>query len=394
LPKLEPELIHLLNADVEGWEAYRERFDPVQMRDWLQYPGDEVRRDAEGLLTRASGLDQYGAEWSQLIRRAPAKARKDFKDAALQAVDLRIAAEILLLFYEDLAGRGQAEELPDPTGQLGWHPLAERISFRSQTLDENLDDLGVSPHPRVVLALEGDAEMRHAPRVQAALDLADAPEMIRLLKLGAASRDLAKLAALAAAPLVSQKIPGTNAWNLIKPFTTLFVAVDPDPPFTSPERVASERTKILNEIKDVLKTQGVERPNPEELDRLVMIQTWDAPCYEFAHFTDEELADGIMALHHTINGLSRDDLVASLARTRTRGKDIKEVWGQWDYKVSKVKLADALWPALLQKIQLRMTTSGAPIPPIAAVINDAYREALRRRDISFVLTELPDDPPT
>jgi hypothetical protein len=398
LPKLDPDLIHLLNADVEGWEAYREHFDPLQMRDWLQYPADQVRRDAEGLLTRASRLDQYGAEWSQLIRRAPAKARKDFKDAALQAVDLRIAAEILLLFYEDLADCGQAERLPDFSGQLGWHPLAERISFRSQTLDENLDDLGVSPHPRVVLALEGDAEMRHAPRVQAALDFAEAPEMIRMLKLGAANRDLAKLAALAAAPLVSQKIsqkiPGTNAWNLIKPFTTLFVAVDPDPPFTSPEQAAKERAKILNEIKDVLKAQGVERPNPHELDRLVMIQTWDAPCYEFAHFTDEELADGIMAVHCTINGLIRDDLVASLARTRSRGKDVKEVWGQWDYKVSKVKLADALWPALLQKIQLCMTTSGAPIPPIAAVINDAYHVALQRRDISFVLTELPDDPPT
>jgi antitoxin component HigA of HigAB toxin-antitoxin module len=394
LPKLDSEMIHLLNADVEGWEAYREQFDPAQMRDWLQYPADQVRQDAEGLLTSASRLDQYGTEWSQLIRRAPARARKDFKDAALQAVDLRIAAEILLLFYEDLAGRGQAAELPDLTGQLGWHPLAERISFRSQTLDENLDDLGVSPHPRVVLALEGDAEMCHAQRVQAALDFTDAPEMIRMLKLGAANRDLAKLAALAAAPLVSQKLPGTSAWNLIKPFTSLYVAVDPDPPFTSAERVARERAKILNEIKDVLKAQGVERPNPDELDRLVKIQTWDAPCYEFAHFTDEELADGIMAVHHTINGLSRDDLVASLARTRNRGKDIKEVWGQWDYKISKVKLADALWPALLEKIQLCMTTRSAPIPPIAAVINDAYHVALQRRDISYVLTELPDDPPT
>jgi len=397
LPKLDPEMIYLLNVDAEDWEAYRQAFDPVQMREWLQYPADQVRQDAEGLLARASRLDQYGAEWSQLVRRAPAKARKDFKDAALQAVDLRIAAEILLLFYEDLAGRGQAKVPPDRTGQRGWHPLAERISFRSQTLDENLDDLGISPHPRVVLALEGDTEMRHAPRVQAALEFTDAPEMIRMLKLGAANRDLVKLAALAAAPLVSQKIgqkvPGANAWDLIKPFTTLFVAVDPDPPFTSPERVAKERAKILNEIKDVLKAQGVERPNPDELDPLVTIRTWDAPCYEFAHFTDEELADGIMAVHHTINGLSREDLVASVARTRNRGKDIKEVWGQWEYKVSKVELADALWPAMLQKIQLCMTTKAAPVPPIAAIISDAYHVALQRRHNSYVLTELPDDPP-
>jgi hypothetical protein len=390
LPKLDPELIQLNNPDDELWLLYRERFDPVGMQEWLQYPAEEVRRDAEALLFRASRIDPVGTDWSQLMRRAPAKARKHLKDAALQAMDLRIAAEILLLFYEDLAAHGQAEPLPDYTTSMGWHPLVERLSFRRQTLDENLVALGVSPHPRVLLALEGDTEICHAPRVLAALEFTDAPELIRFLKLGAANRDLAKLAALAAAPLVSQKVPGTNAWQLIKPYTKLFVAVDPDAPYNTPERVARERTKILDEIKDVLRAQGVEHPNPEELDYLVEIRTWDAPCYECAHFTDEELADGIMAVHHTINGLTRDELVAALAHSRNRDKDLKEVWSRWEYKVSKVKLAEALWPTLLQKIQLCMAMKDAPVPPIAAVINDAYHVALMWRHRSYVLTETPD----
>jgi hypothetical protein len=229
--------------------------------------------------------------------------------------------------------------------------------------------------------------------VQAALEYTDAPELLRFLKLGAANRDLAKVAALTAAPLVSDKVPGTDAWKLIKPYTKLFVAVDPDAPYTTPAHVARERTKILDEIKDVLKAQGVEHPNPAELDYLVEIRTWDAPCYEFAHFTDEELADGIMAVHHTINGLTRDELIASLTHTRSRGKDIKEVWSRWEaYKVSKVKLAEALWPTLLRHIQLCMTTEGAPVPPIAAVISDAYSVALSWRDQSYVLTETPSTP--
>jgi hypothetical protein len=58
---------------------------------------------------------------------------------------------------------------------------------------------------------------------------------------------------------------------------------------------------------------------------LVEIRTWDAPCYEFAHFTDDELADGIMTVHHTINGLTRNELIGSLARTHGRQKDVKEV---------------------------------------------------------------------
>jgi hypothetical protein len=205
-----------------------------------------------------------------------------------------------------------------------------------------------------------------------------------------------------AAPLVGgQVLP--NEWKLIKPYTRLFVAVDPDRPFTTPERVAEEKAKILNEIRDVLKAQGVTRPKPEELDELVEIRTWDAPCYEFAHFTDEELADGLIEAHETINGWTRDQLIEALAFWRNEGKDIKFVWyrggptdqpnrhtGKWDYEPSKVKLAEALWRTLLKKIQLCVAAEGAPVPPIAAVINDAYHVAQRWRYVSYLLTEVPD----
>lgn len=404
LPKLDPEFIHLNSADVEDWERYRNQFDPAQMQEWLQYPSARVRGDAEDLLSRASRIDPVGTYWSRLMRRAPAKSRKYLKDAALQAMDLRIAAEILLLFYEDLAEHDHAEPLPDLSASLGWwHPLVERLTFKRNTLDEDLVALGISPHPRVVLALEGDTEMCHAPRVQAALNFTDAPELIRLLNLGTANRDLVKVAALATAPLVSGKVPGTNGWNLIKPYSRLFVAVDPDSPFTTPERVAKERDKILSEIKDVLKAQGVEHPNPAELDYLVEIRTWNAPCYEFAHFTDEELADSIIKVHPTIDGWTRDELIEALGYWRAKEKDIKRVWesgrwieqsgrmtGKWKPEPSKVKLAEALWPTLLEKIQVCMTTEGAPVPPIAAVVNDAYHIALQWRDQSYVLTETAD----
>jgi hypothetical protein len=62
---------------------------------------------------------------------------------------------------------------------------------------------------------------------------------------------------------------------------------------------------------------------------------------------------------------------------RSEGKEIKLVWyrggpttqpsrwtGKWEYEVSKLKLAEALWPALLRKIQRAMVTEDAPVPPI------------------------------
>lgn len=91
-------------------------------------------------------------------------------------------------------------------------------------------------------------------------------------------------------------------------------------------------------------------------------------------------------------------------RSHGEGKDIKLVWyrgastaqpnrytGKCAYEVSKVKLAEALWPALLKKIQLAMVTEDAPVPEIVKVITDAYRTAQQRRHLSFVVTEVPDD---
>lgn len=406
LPNLDPEWIQLNNVpDPRDWQSYRSGFDPVQMQAWLQYPAEQPRQDAEWLLLRAHHTDPVGADWGRLMRRAPAKSRKYLKDASLLAMDDRIAAEILLRFCEDLAHRGQAGQLPDLSTSMAWHPLHERLSFHPDTLDEDLIRLGISPHPRVVLALEGETEMYQAPRVWKALEYADAPELMRLLKLGSVSQDLKKVAALTAAPLVSEKVPGTKAWRLIKPYTRLLVAVDPEGPFATRAKIDKARADILDEIRDVLRAQGLTRPNENELNELVEIRTWHESCYEFAHFTDDEVADGIMAVHQTIGGWTRDELVAALGYWRGKKQDIKRVWtsgrwderskkmtGKWEYEVSKVKLAEALWPTLEQKIDQLKADANAPVPPIVGVINDAYHVAQQWRYPSFVLTEAPDAP--
>lgn len=408
LPNLDREFIQLSNVpDIADWEEYRARFDPAQTQTWLSYPSAQMSQDAQFLLLmRAHRLDPVGDGWSQLMRRAPAKSRKYLKDAALIAMDDRIAAEILLRFYEDLALRGHAEPLPDLSGAMGWHPLQERLSNRQNTLDEALTDLGVSPYPRVVLALEGETEVYHAPLVWHALGYSSAPELIRILKLGGVGRNLQKVAALNVAPLVGRQVMGPRgtAWTVTRPPAYLLLAIDPDEPFNTPEGREKERTKLLREIKDVLKDQGVERPDPDELDHLIEIRVWDAPCYEFAHFTDEELADGITAVHPTVGGWTRDELVTALGYWRMRGSDVKRVWtsGRWDETAqrvtgrkwtpepSKVDLAKALWPALLRKVHLAMVADDTPVPLIMQAISDAYRIAQQRRHLSFVITEVPD----
>ena len=66
MPKLDAEWIQLNNADVEGWEGYRERSDPVQMREWLHHPSEQIRQISvvsntaggkKSVACRSTGLD-------------------------------------------------------------------------------------------------------------------------------------------------------------------------------------------------------------------------------------------------------------------------------------------------------------------------------------------------
>jgi hypothetical protein len=56
---------------------------------------------------RAHRLDPAGDDWSQLMRRAPAKSRKHLKDAALIAIDDRMRAKNLVRYLPDLLRDGR-----------------------------------------------------------------------------------------------------------------------------------------------------------------------------------------------------------------------------------------------------------------------------------------------
>ncbi len=267
----------------------------------------------------------------------------------------------------------------DPVGS-SWSQLMRRAPRKAW---ERLKDAAL-------LAIEGDTEQVHVPLVWKALDYPNAPELMRVLKLGGVNRDLEKVAAVTAAPLVDGEIGGPEGWQLIKPPTRLLIAVDPEGQFETAAKVARTRNKIMREIQDVLRTQGVTNAKPAELDELVQIHTWSASCYEFTHFTDDELSDGIMTVHTTINGWTRQQLLDRIASERRRRKDIKEVWSQWERKPSKVELANALWPILEGKIRRRLTDPEAPTPEIAEIVWLAYVTAQNWRYESFVLSAAPD----
>jgi hypothetical protein len=179
------------------------------------------------------------------------------------------------------------------------------------------------------------------------------------------------------------------------------IAANPQGPLETPAATEEVKKEFLDGISHLLRSQGVTRPNASELNDVLTIHTWPDSCYDFAHFTDEELADGIIAAHETIDGWTRDELVATLGQCRMERMNANNIWQKlfldapfarditWASKFGSAVLAEALWPALERKIERLLADPEAPIPPIVQVVRDAYQRAEHRRQIPFTLTEEP-----
>jgi hypothetical protein len=254
-PVVDQGYLRLSNADHAEWEEFIGDFDPVAVAAQLGIDGEEVKLHAERLLARARAIDPLG-EWSDLVRRAPTKAREALRGDALVAFENRLAAEILLLFYEDLAQREVVPSLRDlPSSAVDG--FRDRLSGgRDKPLDEVLVSLGVSSHPGVVLVVEGETEEILVPRVFDHLQLGRMPDRVQLLCMRGADKELALVAAATATPLLGRLLG--DAYDLIKPPARLIVAVDQDDKWNTAAKVENERRKMLTAIGKVLAAQGAQ----------------------------------------------------------------------------------------------------------------------------------------
>ena len=380
MPIIARNWINLTNADVQEWNTFANSYDPQAALQRLGLNPDELLRIADGLLFSVHRRDPLDGEWSELVRRAPQRSWKDLSGEVLVCMDHRIAAEILLRCYEDLADRGRCKSLDER--QDLFYSERERLSYSSHPLDANLSGLGISPHPGVVLVVEGETEEVLVPLVRDHIKIPSQIELIQTVVMRGVGRDLTKLAAFASAPLIDRQ--QADAWLVVKPPTRLMVVVDPDPPFDTSEKVEAERQKILDEITAVVRSQGVD-PMPADIDSFVTISTWGASCFEFAHFTNTELADALFETHPNCGGLDHSQLVSALDAHRSAGQDIKAAWNSWRPRVSKTELAKNLWPTLESKLDSAAADDKHPVPPVAKALLAAYREAGRRPHGHFVI---------
>jgi hypothetical protein len=328
--------------DSERIQRYRFESDVLELLNAVGFDPARLKNEAEALLGNAHMRDPL-AQWLPLIRHASYSAWSKLRAEPLHCLWLRIGAEVLLRAHEDLAASGHMEPLPDVTGVFSLlHRRLGQASSDTDTLEEALGSFGLSPHPRVLLLVEGKSELKHLPPLLSEFGL-DQPERVRVQQLQGASDNPHLLARYAVAPRIGRELGGGR--QLAATPTALVIAIDPENRWT-PKRLEDERKKIKQAIREVA-LQGAQI-GQQELDFLVNIHVWDQE-YEFANFTDEELLSTITTLASGPHAADKESIAwqeetrQGLEAARQERRNIDSVTGP--LRIKKPALAEAMWPS-------------------------------------------------
>jgi hypothetical protein len=107
--------------------------------------------------------------------------------------------------------------------------------------------------------------------------------------------------------------------------------------------------------------------------RIVEILTWGRLPFEFAHFTDQELADAMLSIAKVSHPKGRAQVISNLhmQRTQRAAPDVAKVFWGSQSGLTKPTLADALWPVLEHKINTAIQCSQKG-PPVMQACVRAY----------------------
>lgn len=356
-----------IGNDLAAWRRVRGEMDPAHMQDWLHLSREQLASQANHLKVVASMRDVLG-DFYDLVRRSHAGAWETMRGDALAALDTRLAADVLDRFIKDVDGQQAA------AGPLFRVPLSQMgLSEQENSLDAALTSLHLSPYPSLVIALEGQTEELIVPRVMDLLGIEVASNRIEFVNFEG-SKDLMLLARYTTRPVLGKSYGDWVA--LDRPVTKFLVLTDPENKFRTPSDRRRMRRNLLESItfgfpdeyrKDLLGNQL--------RSRLVEVRTWGKYPFEFAHFTDRQLADALTKLAKVPHPGGRTALIAQVQNQRSRhSPDIDHVNWKGRGKISKPDLADALWPLLAQRIR-RAVHRGSRGPAVMKAALRAYEMA-------------------
>jgi hypothetical protein len=349
----------------EAYYRWRQKLPLQRMLRWLGINAAWLVTAAEELLQRADMIDPLGEWWEVIAQGDPDKWPK-LSGAALNAMDLRVAAEVLLRYHDHLVNAGKAKALPESSERWA-RPLDYRLKPR-RSIDALLTEFGLSPHPRLVLVLEGPTELLLVPRVMQFFGMRIAGDFMAIESAEGADRDLSPLFAYLA-PRFNE--PRDERYvRFERPPSRFLVVLDPEGKVSTAEERERRRQDWVNRI---MRTLPAELKTPEriqvvheQMEQFVFVETWRPRCsesFEFAHFTDLELAEVIHELDaRPTQKPSVETLRRAVANVRAQRGSLEPILD--DARIRKPAHAEPLWRKLerrLARAQARGTVGKIPV---------------------------------
>ena len=362
--------------ELEPFEEWRRKLKPEAILDWLEVDADWVRESARNLLALADQIDPLG-RWLEVVREADPPRWELLQGEARSAIDLRIGAEVLMRYYDRLARDHLAPKI-EPPGRR------ERDEFGGRLrpvggLDRTLTEFGLSPHPRLILVVEGETELFIFPRLMDLFGIRRDRDYIAIESTQGVDKNIAALVAYAVAPQ-TERDEHDRYLRLNKPLTRLLAVMDAEKKLATAEGRKKRREAWIKRILDTLPPADRTPSVQESIERLVApVDTWnrEGESFEFAHFTDRELARAINKVDRRRNAPSLEKRIEIVGKIRARHGNLKDTLGG----TSKLRLAEALWPILKGKVERaerRKTERNIAIVRVLDQATDLARELPQR----------------
>ena len=365
-----------------AWEKEDLGFKAVQRVEMFCLKPEAIAATAETLLLRAKSIDPMG-QFYEVVRQAHPSTWANLRGDALLAMDYRVAAEILLRTMEDL-GRSDLPARPPRKGRMYGSVLDERLQAEPERLDGMLASRGLSPRPAVLLVLEGETEMLLMPRVLAEIYGKPVPStLIEPVDMKTIDRDLDLLVRHEAGPRLGDNLT-SDVVLLTTPPSRILVAVDPEKKYADRASVRRQRDLLVRRLHEALPAGMRSAAAMRQLRHLVQVVTWGTVPWEFANFSNSELAEAIMQRSALPPGVTRRSLITDLAAERNvrstnarRSPDVEAVCRAWpaSAKFRKADLAEQLWPVLQQKVRQDIASGSRLRIPAARVAVKAFTMA-------------------
>lgn len=352
--------------------------DDAEYNDWQQLSDSDITlkwlgvdttwlwNTAGWLLRLADSFDPLG-DWLDVVRVATPSRWDRLRGDALIAMDIRIVSELLMACHDDAPPQnnttiGSSSPPRDP------RPLRGRLTSKRK-VDDVLTEYGLSPHPRLVVVLEGATEMYMWPRLLDYFGISRDEDFITPIDRGGVDRNIETLLAYAAPRVIPTRPQGTL--QLTRPPTRFLIVTDPEGKMATAELREHHRQVWVTRLLESLPLEFRDESLRPQLDQLVFVETWNdkGEAFEFANFTTRQVAAAIRRTSSPLAAKSLAEVERSVANLRRRRDGMKSLGVS---APKKGELAPQLWPILNKKLD-RATRHGTELNiPVARIVVRAF----------------------